>query len=189
MLGSIVRNWWIVLVRGIFAVSFGILAFAWPRITLASLVVLFGIYAIIDGVSSIAVGIARGAGGTPWWQMVPVGIVSVIAGVLTLLWPGVTAVVLLVVIAAWLILGGIVEIYAAIRLRALIENEWLLILSGAFSILFGTILIARPGAGALAVLLIIGSCAIVLGLLAVALAFRLRSLKTHLADVAGLMGN
>ena len=187
MLDSIARSWWIVLLRGIGAVLFGILAFAWPGVTLASLVIVFGIYAIIDGVSAIAVGFAGGAVGAPWWQMVLVGIVGVVAGILTFLWPGVTAVVLLALIAAWSIVRGVVEIFAAIRLRALVENEWLLILGGACSILFGAIVIARPGAGALAVLWLIGIYAIVFGILTIALAFKLHSLKTRLLhNAAGL---
>ena len=178
MLTSIARNWWIVLLRGLCAVVFGILAFIWPGITLASLVIVFGIYAIADGVSAIAIGFAGGADGTPWWQMILVGVVSMIAGILTFVWPGITAVALLAMIAAWSIVRGIAEIVAAIRLRAVIENEWLLILSGACSVLFGVLLVARPGAGALAVLWIIGTYAIFFGILTIALAFKLRSLNT-----------
>ncbi len=118
MLASIARSWWIVLFRGICAVLFGVLAFAWPGITLASLVIVFGIYAIVDGASAIAVGFAGNTIGTRWWQMVLVGTVSVIAGVLTFLWPGVTAVALLAIVAVWSIVGGVAEIFAAIRLRA-----------------------------------------------------------------------
>lgn len=178
MLTSIVRNWWMILLRGLCAVVFGILAFIWPGITLASLVLVFGIYAIADGVSAIAVGFAGGAEGAPWWEMILVGVVSVVAGVLTFVWPGITAVALLAMIAAWSIVRGVLEIAAAIRLRAVIDNEWLLILSGACSILFGVLLVARPGAGALAVLWIIGSYAIFFGVLTIALAFKLRSLNT-----------
>lgn len=187
MLTSLARNWWVVLFRGICAVLFGIVAFAWPGITLASLVIVYGVYAIFDGWSAIAIGIAGDADGAPWWQMILVGVVSIVAGMLTFLWPGITAVALLAVIAAWSIVRGLVEIVAAIRLRAVLHNEWLLILSGACSIAFGAILIARPGAGALAVVWIIGSYAIVIGVLTTALAFKLHSLKTDLTSGAAAL--
>jgi uncharacterized membrane protein HdeD (DUF308 family) len=138
----------------------------------------------MDGVGAIAVGASGGASGERWWQMIVVGIISVTAGVLTFAWPGVTAVALLACIAVWAIVRGIVEIYAAIRLRALIDNEFLLILGGLCSILFGVIMIARPGAGALAVLWIIGLYAIIFGVLTMSLAFKLHSLKP-LASSAG----
>jgi uncharacterized membrane protein HdeD (DUF308 family) len=185
MLTSIAQNWWIFLIRGICAVLFGILAFAMPGITLTSLVIVFAIYAIMDGVGAIAVGASGGASGERWWQMIVVGIISLIAGVLTFAWPGVTAVALLACIAVWAIVRGIVEIYAAIRLRALIDNEFLLILGGLCSILFGVIMIARPGAGALAVLWIIGVYAIIFGVLTMSLAFKLHSLKPLTGSAAG----
>jgi uncharacterized membrane protein HdeD (DUF308 family) len=185
LLESITRNWWVFLLRGICAIVFGVLTFTWPGITLASLVIVFGVYAILDGVTAIVAGFSGGADGTPWWQMVLVGILSVITGVLTFCWPGVTAVALLFMIAAWAIVRGIVEIAAAIRLRAIIDNEGWLIFSGLCSIFFGAVLFARPGAGALAVLWIIGSYAIFFGVLIIALAFRLRSLKTDIAPRGG----
>jgi uncharacterized membrane protein HdeD (DUF308 family) len=187
MLASLARNWWVVLFRGICAVLFGIVAFACPGITLASLVIVYGVYAIIDGWSAIAIGLSDDADGVPWWQMILVGVLSIVAGVLTFQWPGITAVALLAVIAAWSIVRGIVEIVAAIRLRTVIDNEWLLILSGACSIAFGAILVVRPGAGALAVVWIIGSYAIVFGLLTTALAFKLRSLNTDVTYAASVL--
>ena len=185
MLTAIASTWWIVLLRGVCAVLFGIIAFAWPGITLGSLVIVYGVYAIFDGFSGIVLGIAGGVDGESWWQMILVGVVSVSAGVLTFLWPGITAVALLAVIAAWSILRGITEILAAIRLRDMIENEWLLIVSGACSIAFGVILVARPGAGALAVVWIIGSYAIAIGVFTTALAFKLRALDRSFQASAG----
>jgi uncharacterized membrane protein HdeD (DUF308 family) len=187
MLTSITRNWWIFLIRGICAVIIGIVAFAWPGITLEALVLVFGIYAIIDGVSAIAIGASADSVGERWWGMVLVGVLSLIAGILTFAWPAITAVVLLAFIAAWAIVRGIMEIYAAITLRKMIENEWMLVLGGICSILFGGIMVARPAAGALAVLWIIGIYAIVFGVLTIALAFKLHSLRPHLPhDTAGL---
>jgi uncharacterized membrane protein HdeD (DUF308 family) len=180
LLESITRNWWVFLLRGICAIVFGILAFTWPGITLASLVIVFGVYAILDGATAIVAGFS-GGDGAPWWQMVLVGFLSVVTGVLTFCWPGVTAVALLFMIAAWAIVRGIVEIAAAIRLRAIIDNEGWLIFSGICSIFFGVVLFARPGAGALAVLWIIGTYAIFFGVIIIALSFRLRSMKTDIA--------
>jgi uncharacterized membrane protein HdeD (DUF308 family) len=187
LLASIARNWWMLLLRGLCAVIFGILAFAWPGITLASLVLVFGVYAIIDGATAITLGFTGSDNGAPWWQMVLIGVLSIIAGVLTFMWPGVTAVALLMLIAFWSILRGVAEIAAAIRLRSIIENEGLLIFAGLCSILFGVLLVARPSAGALAVLWLIGTYAIIFGILYIALAFKLRSLKTDIThDTGGL---
>lgn len=177
MYNSITQNWWIFLLRGICAVIFGIVAFAWPGITLSALVLVFGIYAIADGVIAMAVGLSGDAIGARWGQMVLLGILSVIAGLLTFVWPNITAVALLAVIAAWAIVRGIVEIYAAIKLRPVIEHDWLLILSGICSILFGALVFARPRAGALALLWVIGAYAIVYGVILIAFSFELHSMK------------
>jgi uncharacterized membrane protein HdeD (DUF308 family) len=177
MFTSITRNWWIFLLRGISAVIFGILAFAWPGITLAALVVVFGIYAIAEGVIAMAVGFSGDTIGARWWQMILLGVLSVVAGILTFVWPNITAVALLALIAAWAIVRGIVEIYAAVRLHALIENDWLLFLGGICSILFGALVVWRPRAGALAVLWIIGAYAIVYGVVMIAFSFQLHSMK------------
>jgi uncharacterized membrane protein HdeD (DUF308 family) len=185
LLDSVARNWWVVLLRGIFAVIFGILAFAWPGPTLAALVFIFGIYAIADGLVAIGFGFS---GGSRWWQMILVGLISLVAGVLTFVWPGLTAVALLTLIAAWAIVRGIMEIYAAIKLRALVQNEFLLIVGGVCSILFGAIVMARPRAGALAILWIIGFYAIFFGILTIALSLRLRSLKSDMTHGHGTGG-
>jgi uncharacterized membrane protein HdeD (DUF308 family) len=177
LLHAIARNWWVVLLRGISALLFGILTLAWPGITLLFLIVLFGCYAMVDGFTAIAVGLTGGNRGAPWWQMILTGMLSVAAGVVAFVWPGETAVILLIVIGAWSIVRGIAEIAAAIRLRSVIRNEWLLILSGVCSILFGIILFARPRLGALAVLWVIATYAMIAGVLLIGLAFRLRALK------------
>jgi uncharacterized membrane protein HdeD (DUF308 family) len=183
MLHAIARNWWMLFLRGLCAVIFGILAFAWPGITLASLILIFGVYAIIDGVTALSVGI--GAGGRAWWQMIVLGLLGIGAGIVAFAWPALTALTLLSLIAAWSIIRGIVEIMAAIQLRAVVENEWMLILGGICSILFGIIVIVHPSAGALAVLWIIGAYAIVFGLLAIMLSFRLKSLNAPRAHGGG----
>src|SRR5687767_13310176 len=107
MLQSLVRNWWIVLLRGLAAIAFGVLAFAWPGLTLVSLVALFAIYCVIDGVVSLAAAFGRDEAGRPWAQMVLAGIVSIGAGVAAFLWPGLTAMVLLWIVAAWAVVRGL----------------------------------------------------------------------------------
>jgi uncharacterized membrane protein HdeD (DUF308 family) len=174
LLNTLGRVWWLVLLRGIAAIVFGILALAWPGVTLVSLVLLWGAWALVDGVTALVAGWKARDGTKPMWQIVLVGLVGIAAGVLTFLMPGVTAIALLIMIAVWAIVSGVFQIIAAIRLRKEIANEWMLILSGALSVLFGALMIISPGAGALAVLWVIGSFAIAFGALLVILAFRLR---------------
>lgn len=174
LLHTLGRAWWLVLLRGVAAILFGILALAWPGVTLVSLVLLWGAWALIDGVTALVAGWNAKDGGKPMWQIVLVGVAGIAAGVLTFVMPAVTAIALLVMIAVWAIVSGVFQIVAAIRLRKEIANEWMLILSGALSVVFGGLMIMSPGAGALAVLWLIGSFAIAFGVLLVILAFRLR---------------
>jgi uncharacterized membrane protein HdeD (DUF308 family) len=181
ILGNLARAWhWIVL-RGVFALLFGIFAFIWPGITLAALVLVWGAYAIADGVMALIAAFTMHEEGKPMASLVIVGILGIAAGVVTFFWPGMTALVLLFFIASWAVLMGVFEIAAAIRLRKHIENEWLLGLSGLVSILFGVLLFLQPGAGALAVTWLIGSFAIFFGILLIALGFRLKGLAGRLA--------
>jgi len=177
-LNALVKNWWLMLLRGIAAIVFGILAFVWPVITLATLVLFYGAFALVDGIFAVIAAI-RGGVPTPRWWLAVVGICGIVAGLLTFLWPGLTALVLLFFIAGWAIAMGVFEIIGAIRLRKEIDNEWMLILSGAISVLFGIVLLARPGAGALAVVWLIGFYAILFGILNIAFALRLRKHSQH----------
>lgn len=173
LLHALARNWWLILLRGICAIVFGILAFSWPGITLLTLVLLYGAYALADGLFSLIAAFKHGETGSRWWLAL-VGLCGIAAGILTFLWPGITGLILLFFIAGWAIAAGIFEIVGAIRLRKEISDEWLLILSGIISVLFGLALLARPGAGALALAWLIGFYAIVFGILNVAFAIRLR---------------
>jgi uncharacterized membrane protein HdeD (DUF308 family) len=184
LLHALADNWWLLLLRGIAAVVFGVLAFVWPVLTLLTLTFLWGAYAIADGVLALWEAIAGRGGhvgqmghmGSRFWLAI-VGIAGIIAGLLAFAWPGVTALVLLMFIAVWAIVTGLFEIWGAIQLRKEIEGEWLLILSGLLSIAFGVILLARPGIGALAVVWLIGWYAILAGGVYIALAFRLKKHK------------
>jgi uncharacterized membrane protein HdeD (DUF308 family) len=172
---SLSRNWWAVSLRGLAGILFGIIAFIAPGISLAALVLLFGAYAFADGVLAIVTAIRR-RGNDRWGMLLLEGLVGVAAGVLTLLWPGITALALLYVIAAWALVTGGFEIAVAIRLRKVITGEWILALSGILSMALGVLLIAAPGPGALAVVIWIGAYAFVFGALLFALGLRLKGL-------------
>lgn len=180
MLTVYTGSWWALLLRGIAAIAFGVLAFIWPGITLAVLVFLWGAYALVDGAFAIAAGIKAHGEKNRWWVLLLEGILGVIAGVLAFVIPGITALVLLLLIAAWAIVTGVFEIAAAIQMRKYIKGEWLLILAGIASIVFGVLLFINPGAGALAVVWFIGAYAIVFGVILIALSFRLHGmLRSH----------
>jgi uncharacterized membrane protein HdeD (DUF308 family) len=179
------RNWWALALRGLCGVLFGIAAFAWPGITLGALVLLYGAYALVDGVFNVAAAvIGRPSGGMPWWALLLQGLLGIAVGILTFLWPGITALALLLLIAAWATVTGVFEIVAAIRLRKEIRGEWLLALSGILSVLFGLALVINPLAGALAVVWLIGAYAFASGVLLIMLGFRLRSWARQVASQA-----
>lgn len=173
------QNWWAVLLRGIAGILFGVATFFAPAISLAALVLLFGAYALVDGVLTLISALRNRSTHESWWVLLLEGLTGIIAGILTFVWPGITALALLYVIAAWALITGALEIAVAIRLRKVIDHEWLLVLSGIASIVLGVLLAIFPGAGALAVVLWIGAYALVFGVLLVALGFRLRSWEEH----------
>jgi uncharacterized membrane protein HdeD (DUF308 family) len=168
--------WWTLLLRGAVAILFGVLTFVWPGVTLAALVLLFGAYALVDGIAAIILGIKEYGDRERWWATLVGGIISAGAGLFTFMMPGITALALLSLIAFWAILRGVFDIVAAIRLRHAIEGEWLLGLAGALSIAFGLTMLMFPRAGALAVIWWIGAFAIVLGAMWIALGLRLHGI-------------
>lgn len=176
-LDSLSHNWWVVVLRGLAGMTFGLVTFFAPGISLAALVLVFGAYAFADGVLAIISAIRRERPGERWVLLLLEGIAGIAAGVVTLLWPGITALVLLYVIAAWALVTGVLEIAVAIRLRKAIKGEWLLILSGILSVALGVMLVLWPGPGALALVIWIGAYAFVFGALLLALGLRLRSLR------------
>jgi len=181
ILTRLAQSWYWIALRGLFAVLFGIFAFIWPGITLAVLVLVWGAYAIADGVMALIAAYSMHEEGKPMGALIVVGILGIAAGIVTFFWPGMTALVLLLFIASWAVLMGIFQIAAAIRFRKHIDNEWLLGLSGAVSILFGVLMFLQPGAGALAVVWLIGSFSLFFGVLLIALGFRLKGLASRMA--------
>ena len=172
----LVRNWNLLVVRGILAVLFGIATLLVPGITLLVLVVMFGAYALVEGILTSVMAVRERKEQPDWWLWLLLGLVSIGAGVTTFLWPGITAVSLFYVIVAWAISSGVLQIVLAIELRKVVKDEWLLVLEGILTIGFGILLIAQPVSGALAVLWLIGIYAIAYGVTTLVLAFRLRNL-------------
>lgn len=184
MVHQLARNWGWIVFRGVAAILFGVLAFAWPTLTLGVLVIIWGAYALSDGLLALVAAFKFKDEGKPMWSLAVVGLLGIATGVLTFAWPGMTALVLLSFIAAWALITGIFQIVAAIRLRKVISNEWLLALSGVLSIAFGVLMLARPAAGALAVVWIIGWYATFFGLMLVMLGFRIKSLASNVPKLA-----
>jgi uncharacterized membrane protein HdeD (DUF308 family) len=174
MLHALAKGWWVLLLRGIAGIVFGILAFIWPGLTLLTLVLLYGAFALVDGVLSLAAAFTGGAKPTPTWWLVVIGLLGILAGIVTFVWPGLTAIMLVLIIGAWALVHGIFEIIGGIRLRKEIDNEWMLILGGVLSVLFGLVVLIAPGAGALGLVWAIGAYSIVFGILFVGLALRVR---------------
>jgi uncharacterized membrane protein HdeD (DUF308 family) len=181
VLRGLSRNWWIFVVRGVAAVVFGILALVWPGVTVAVLVILFGIYALADGIASLMSAWRHRGDPLHRGHHVAEGVVALLIGIIALVWPDVTALALVILIAIWALLTGVVEIAAAIRLRKVITNEWFLGLAGAISVITGIILFAYPGAGALAIAIVFGIYALVFGAVLIALGVRLRKGRERVA--------
>ena len=171
MLHTLARNWWALALRGLAAMLFGLLTFFLPEITLVTLVLLFGAYALVDGIVNVIVFIRVAS---HQWALLIEGVIGVFAGILTFAWPAITALVLLYLNAFWAVFTGVFEIIAGTRLRKAITNEWLLLVMGALSLLFGILILFAPGVGALAIVLWIGAYAFLFGISWRALAFRLR---------------
>jgi uncharacterized membrane protein HdeD (DUF308 family) len=172
VLPTLAANWWALLLRGIAAVLFGLAALFWPGLTLFVLIVFFGAYTVIDGIFAIVAGI-RGSGGRRWLLLAE-GALGVLAGLVAFFYPGITALVMLYVIALWAIFTGILRVIMAIWLRREIEDEWLMILSGVLSVLFGLILAVLPGVGLLSLVWLVGIYALIIGVALIVLGFRVR---------------
>lgn len=173
------EHWWVVLLRGVLAILFGVLAYTWPGLTALILVTIWGVYALIDGVFGVIAGI-RGK----WTSLVIMGLLGIAAGLVALLRPGLAAVSLLWVLAIWVIVAGAMQIGAAIRLRKEVQGEWMWILSGLLMVGLGLVFFLRPGAGILSVTWLLASLAIVWGILLVMLSFKLKGLKGRMVPQA-----
>jgi len=177
------RYWWVLLLRGVLAILFGVVAYAWPGLTLATLVMFFAAFVLVDGVFDVFHAFGGRKENENWWVLLLEGLLGIAFGLITWTNPGITTLVLLLFIAFWAMATGILRIVMALRLRKEIEGEWWLILSGLASVLFGVLVMARPGAGALAMLLFIAAWAIVVGIFLVILAFKARGFGKKMTEV------
>lgn len=183
MVQVLARNWWALALRGLFAIIFGLIALINPGLTLLALIYLFGAYSLVDGIFAVAAAVRAAEAHNRWGWLLVEGIAGILTGIIAFAVPGITAIVLLYLIAAWALVTGVLELIAGFHLRGHVANEWLLLLSGAASIIFGVLLIVQPGAGALALLWLIGLYALLFGVLVLILAFRLRG---HAAPATGV---
>lgn len=185
MLGFVTRDWWVFAVRGIAALVFGVLAFIWPGATLTALVFLFGAYVLADGVS-LLVALARGdaLARRHAWAVGIIGVLGIIAGIVTFAWPSLTALSLLYLVAIWAIATGTFQVIAAIALRRELKGEFWMALGGVASLVFGALLLAFPGQGLVSLVWLVGLWAVVFGVSSLGLARRLRRIRTHLTEAA-----
>ena len=171
----IARNWWSLVIRGLVGILIGMITFAWPGITFAGIVMVFAAYAAVDGLFSLVGAVQAAQAHERWGALVFLGVTGIAASVITVLWPAITAFVLIVLIAAWAIVTGVFEIAAAVRLRHYIEGEWRLALAGIASLVFGILILVAPLAGALVIALWVGAYALASGVMLVLLGIKLRS--------------
>jgi len=182
----VTRHWWLWALRGVLAILFGIAVFVWPAVGLRVLVALFGAFALVDGVFALVGAVQINQWNPLTWAMLIEGLIGIAAGVVTFVWPGITAVALLFIIAFWAILTGILELVATFRFRSELGTDaWLVGLGGLASVVFGVLLVARPGVGALAVIWLIGIYAVIFGVAMIVFGFRLRSFQPE----TGLLGS
>jgi uncharacterized membrane protein HdeD (DUF308 family) len=174
------RSAWMLMLRGAVAIVFGLLAIAWPDLTLLLLVAMFAVYALLGGVVSIVAAFQIRRAESKWWLPLLLGVVSVVAGIYALVAPAVTALVLVLVMGANAIITGALDIAIAVRLRKVLRGEWLLALGGMVSILFGVLVFAFPPAGALALVWMISVYAVLSGALLFALGVRTRRASREL---------
>lgn len=184
MLDIFLRSWWVLILRGLFAIVLGLMALAWPDITVFVIVTIIGAFLLLDGLIEIWVGFI-GRGQQPeWWTDALLGILAVLAGIAILAWPGVTTLGLMIFIGASFVVYGATMVYQAIRLRAELANEWLVLGTGALSVLLGIGFIAVPRAGAAALGLLTGASLVVLGVLLIVIGWKLRGIIRDLEHEA-----
>lgn len=171
---SLSREWWLIGLRGLLGVAFGIMVWAWPIEAVKMFAVFWGIYMLMDGLVNLFSGWRLHRQGVRWWPYLLVGGPGCLVGLLALVWPGITAVAFLYLVAVWAIAGGVSQVAAAFRLHQTLDGDWILLFVGLLSIVFGLLLFLRPLAGLVAVALIVGFFAIISGFIWLILAWRVR---------------
>jgi uncharacterized membrane protein HdeD (DUF308 family) len=168
------KYWWAFVVRGVFALLFGIVAIVMPGITLEVMAILLAAFLVVDGVFSFAASVQGRKMGVQWGYLLVEGVAGIFIGLFTFVWPGITVMAIILIIGIWAMLTGIIEVLAAVKLRDEIEGEWLLGLGGVLSILFSLVLLVNPGIGAVAIIWMIGVYAVLFGTSLIFLGMRLR---------------
>jgi uncharacterized membrane protein HdeD (DUF308 family) len=176
------RHGWSVALRGVIAVVFGVLAILWPGISLAVILLLFGIYAIVDGILCIVAVITTPEARSRWWALVAVGLVGIAAGIITFVYPGITILGLLAIIAAWALVTGVFELVLAALGPSVMEHKWLWAVSGILSVIFAILLFRYPVAGLLAVVWMIGLYAIMFGVTLISLGLQVSRVEHGLTS-------
>jgi uncharacterized membrane protein HdeD (DUF308 family) len=176
MLQKIANHWWLFILRGLIAITFGIVAIVKPEQTIIALVLVFGAFTLVDGIFTLVTSFGSAAYFDKWWLLLIEGAAGIIVGCLAIFMPAITSVALLYLIAAWALVTGIFEIAVAIEFRRVISGEWMLILGGLLSIVLGVLLFIFPGAGELSLIWLIGIYAIVFGFSEIVFAFRLHGI-------------
>jgi uncharacterized membrane protein HdeD (DUF308 family) len=177
MLATAARQWWVLVLQGVLGIAFGVLAIAVPGLTLLTLAYIFAAWAIISGVTQLAEGyrVAEGRGRS--WPFAVSGVASIVAGLIAAVLPGLTIAGLLLFLGAWLVVAGVMEIYTAWRIRDEVTGEWMLALAGIARTVLGAAIVLLPIVGAVVVVAWVASSAIIAGVVALALGWRLRSLN------------
>ena len=171
------RKWWLFLLRGLAAVLFGLLAIIWPELTVMTLVILFGAFVLVDGLFALLAGFVTVEGNPRWWALNIAGLLAVVIGVVTFIWPEITETVLLYFIAAWAVVTGLFRFIAALQLRQTIAGEWLMLLNSILSVIFGILLFVFPQEGAVGLVIVIGVFAMILGILNIIFGLQLRRVR------------
>lgn len=180
MLASLCNKWWCLALRGLTAVVAGVISVLHPGLTVYVLAVLIGVNALIEGLMCVMIGIGGGGNGRPWWEMILLGLIGVGFGIFALAFPPALMAAMIFLIGIWAVARGVIEIAAAIKLRHVIDDEWLIAISGLFSILFGGLLLSKPLEGIEVIGIVIGLFLVMYGLTAVGFSLRLRSLRSRL---------
>lgn len=174
MIHELAKHWWLFVLRGVLAVLFAVMAFVSPTITLSILVVFLGVYFLVDGLFTLTHGFRIRKTDTHWWVLVLEGLLGIVAGIVCLTMPGITVVFMVTLIALWSVVTGVLEIILAIRLRKEIQNEWILIIAGVFSVIFGILLFMQPLAGVLVISWWLGIYALFFGIFMITVGARLK---------------
>jgi uncharacterized membrane protein HdeD (DUF308 family) len=184
MSAILAQNWWAVAIRGVCGIIFGLVALFAPGATILTLVLFFSAYMLVDGIFGIVAAVRAASHHQRWGLLVLEGVLNIAVGVIAFIWPGLTALTFVLLIAAWAIVTGVLEIVAAVRLHPE-YGRWWLILSGVASVIFGVLLVIAPLAGVIVVTWWIGAYALIFGIMLLVLAFRLRARKDTGAPVGG----